>query len=71
MLLNEIVLSEEHPTLAATSMDMMMMAHLGVRERTEADWKAVVEKAGLRFVKIYNYPGVAESVIEAELPVSA
>lgn len=52
-------------------MDMMMMAHLGVRERTEADWKAVVEKAGLRFVKIYNYPGVAESVIEAELPVSA
>lgn len=68
VLLNEIVLSEEHPTIAATSMDMMMLAHFAVRERTEADWKAILEKAGLKFVKIYNYPGVAESVIEAELP---
>jgi hypothetical protein len=67
VLLNEIVLSEEHPTLAATSMDMMMMAHLGVRERTEAHWKAILDKAGLKFLGIYTYPGVAESVIEAEL----
>jgi hypothetical protein len=71
VLLNEIVLSEEHPTLAATSMDMMMLAHFAVRERTEADWKAVVEKAGLTFVKIYSFPGVAESVIEVELAVGA
>lgn len=68
VLLNEIVLSEEQPTLAATSMDMMMLAHFAVRERTEADWKAILENAGLKFLKIYNYPGVAESVIEAELP---
>ncbi|KAI4944314.1 hypothetical protein J4E86_009372 [Alternaria arbusti] len=67
VLLNEIVLSEEKPTIAATSMDMMMLAHLSVRERTEAEWKAIVEKAGLNFLAIYNYPGVAESVIEAEL----
>jgi hypothetical protein len=67
VLLNEIVLSEEHPTLAATSMDMMMLAHLGVQERTEAHWKAIIEKAGLTFLKVYTYPGVAESVIEAEL----
>jgi hypothetical protein len=67
VLLNEIVLSEEHPSLAATSMDMMMLAHFAVRERTETDWKAVVKKAGLKFVKIYKYPGVAESIIEIEL----
>lgn len=67
VLLNEIVLSKENPTIAATSMDMMMLAHFAVRERTEADWKAVLEKAGLKFLNIYNYPGVAESVIEAEL----
>jgi dihydrodipicolinate synthase/N-acetylneuraminate lyase len=47
---------------------MMMLAHLGVRERTEAHWKEIIEKAGLAFVRVYNYPGVAESVIEAELP---
>ncbi|KUJ08860.1 putative O-methyltransferase [Mollisia scopiformis] len=67
VLLNEIVLSEENPTLAAASMDMMMLAHFAVRERTEADWKAILERVGLKFVKIYTYPGVAESVIEAEL----
>jgi hypothetical protein len=70
VLLNEIVLSEENPTIAATSMDMMMLAHLGVRERTEADWKVILEKAGLKFLKIHSYPGVAESVIEAELEES-
>jgi hypothetical protein len=67
VLLNEIVLSEENPTIAATSMDMMMLAHLAVRERTEMEWKVILRKAGLRVLKIYNYPGVAESVIEAEL----
>lgn len=67
VLLNEIVLSEKHPTIAATSMDMMMLAHFAVRERTEADWRAILDKAGLTLLRIYNYPGVAESVIEAEL----
>jgi O-methyltransferase domain len=67
VLLNEIVVSEEHPTLAATSMDMMMLAHFAVRERTESDWKSILAKAGLKFLNIYTYPGVAESLIEAEL----
>lgn len=67
VLFNEIVLSQEKPTLAATSMDMMMLAHFAVRERTEADWKAILAKVGLKVVNIYTYPGVAESLIEAEL----
>ncbi|KAJ5787522.1 hypothetical protein N7457_002512 [Penicillium paradoxum] len=67
VLFNEIVINEENPTLAGTSMDMMMLAHFAVRERTEADWKSLLAKAGLAVVKIHNYPGVAESVIEAEL----
>ncbi|OBT81411.1 hypothetical protein VE02_09916 [Pseudogymnoascus sp. 03VT05] len=67
VLLNEIVVSEEKPTIAATSMDMMMLAHFSVRERTEAEWRAILAKAGLNIVHIYTYPGVAESLIEAEL----
>lgn len=67
VLLNEIVVHEERPTLAATSMDMMMLAHLAVRERTEADWTALLQRAGLRVVQVYSHPGVAESLIEAEL----
>ncbi|KAJ5833105.1 O-methyltransferase [Penicillium riverlandense] len=67
VLLNEIVVSEEKPTLAATSMDMMMLAHFAVRERTEAEWRTILAAAGLKVVNIYTYPGVAESLIEAEL----
>ncbi|KAJ5571123.1 hypothetical protein N7535_004783 [Penicillium sp. DV-2018c] len=67
VLFNEIVINEEKPTLAATNMDMMMLAHFAVMERTEAHWREVLAKVGLKVVKIYNYPGVAESVIEAEL----
>ncbi|KAL4807931.1 S-adenosyl-L-methionine-dependent methyltransferase [Aspergillus unguis] len=67
VLLNEIVVSEEKPTLAATNMDLMMLAHFAVRERTEKEWEDILGRAGLRILKIWTYPGVAESVIEAEL----
>ncbi|GAB1210748.1 hypothetical protein APSETT445_009546 [Aspergillus pseudonomiae] len=67
VLLNEIIVSEEKPTLEATSMDMMMLAHFAVRERTESEWRSILAKARLKLVNIYNYPGVAGSLIEAEL----
>ena len=67
VLINEIVLSEEKPTPAATAMDMMMLAHLDARERTDAEFKALLEKAGYRVVEIISNAGAAESVIEAEL----
>jgi hypothetical protein len=67
VLLNEIVVSEEKPTLAVTNMDLMMLAHFAVRERTEKEWRDILRRTGLRIVKIWTYPGVAESLIEAEL----
>ncbi|KAM3066039.1 hypothetical protein ACMFMG_010622 [Clarireedia jacksonii] len=67
VLVHEIVVSEEKPTLAATSMDMTTLALLATRERTEAEWRSILKEVGLKIVKIYTYPGVAESLIEAEL----
>lgn len=67
VLLDEIVVSEERPTVPATDMDLMMLAHFAVRERSEAEWRCLLENVGLRVVNIYSYPGVAESLIEAEL----
>ncbi|KAJ5187952.1 hypothetical protein N7491_004273 [Penicillium cf. griseofulvum] len=67
VLLNEIVVSEEKPILATTNMDMIMLAHLAVRERAEAEWRYIFTQAGLKVVNIYSYPGVAESLIEPEL----
>ncbi|ROW06485.1 hypothetical protein VMCG_04236 [Cytospora schulzeri] len=67
VLFNEIVVSEEQPTLAATCMDLQMMAHVGVRERTEEQWRTLLAKGGLQVIKVYTYPGCAESLIETEL----
>ncbi|KAI7191773.1 putative hydroxyindole O-methyltransferase [Hortaea werneckii] len=52
VLINEIVLSEEKPTLAATSMDMMMLAHMDARERTESEFRTLLGLAGYRVVDI-------------------
>ncbi|KAJ5336662.1 hypothetical protein MYU51_005707 [Penicillium brevicompactum] len=67
VLLNEIVVDEERPVMSATNMDLIMLAHMGAKERTEADWRSILTRAGLKVVNIYSYPGVAESLIEAEL----
>lgn len=67
VLVHEIVVSDEKPTMAATSMDMMMLANFATKERTEVEWREILEKAGLKMVRIYCYPGVADSLIEAEL----
>lgn len=67
VLFNEIVLSEENPTIQATSMDMMMLAHCDpAYERTEGAWKSLLGKAGYVVRGIYGSEEAAESVIEAE-----
>lgn len=68
VLFNEIVLSEEKPTLHATSMDMMMLAHCDpAYERTERAWRALLGQAGYVVRDIFSSEDAAESVIEAEI----
>ncbi|KAJ5112769.1 O-methyltransferase [Penicillium argentinense] len=68
VLLNEIGVSEKNPTLAATNMDMMMLAHLSVREKIESEGRGgILAQAGLKVVRIYNYPGVTTSLVKADL----
>ncbi|KAF4956712.1 hypothetical protein FSARC_11480 [Fusarium sarcochroum] len=69
ILLNEIVLSEESPSVPATSMDMMMLGHFGEsRERTDMDFRAIAAEAGLEVVEIFTNAASPESVIELALP---
>ncbi|KAH8586596.1 putative O-methyltransferase [Bisporella sp. PMI_857] len=69
VLINEIVVSEENASLAATSMDQLMLVLGAMKERTEGQWREILGKAGYRVLTIWNYPGVAESLIEAEVKV--
>ena len=49
------------------SIDMQMLVHVGMRERTEKEWRTLLSQAGLEVVGIHSSPGVAESLIETEL----
>ncbi|ETS85081.1 hypothetical protein PFICI_03106 [Pestalotiopsis fici W106-1] len=67
VLLFEIVVADDRPSFASTTMDMQMLAHTNGGERTEKDWRRLIDRAGFRVVDIYTYPGVAESVIELDI----
>ncbi|KAF4614375.1 hypothetical protein G7Y89_g15363 [Cudoniella acicularis] len=69
VLINEIVVSEENASLAATSMDQLMLVLGAMKERTEGQWREILGKAGYKVLNIWKYPGVAESLIEAEAEV--
>ena len=46
-----------------TAQDLIMMSLFGAKERSEKDWRALLERGGFKITKIY--PGKIESVIEA------
>ena len=50
-----------------TCFDMVMMALFSSKERTEDDFRALIDKAGLRLVKIWKDPLSVESVLECEV----
>ncbi|KAF4449246.1 O-methyl transferase B [Fusarium albosuccineum] len=69
LLLDELVLPESGANSTATSLDMTMMVAFAAMERTEAQWRNLLEDVGLRFVHMYTYnPGGYETVMDARLP---
>ncbi|KAL2174027.1 S-adenosyl-L-methionine-dependent methyltransferase [Thermothelomyces heterothallicus CBS 202.75] len=69
LLINENVIPGTNADWQATALDLMVMALLSSRERTEEDWRRLLEGAGLKIVKIWSTDkqnGV-ESLIECEL----
>lgn len=54
-----------HPHAAV--FDISMMAFGAAQERTEKEWRALIESAGLRIVEIWRVPGAVQGVIEVGL----
>ncbi len=65
ILIDEIVMPNAGVHWHATCFDMIMMSALGSRERTEADWHALFDAAGLKIKQVYTYfPRQQESIIQ-------
>ncbi|KAK5138106.1 hypothetical protein LTR08_004800 [Meristemomyces frigidus] len=53
------------PRMAA--LDINMMAHFSALERTEKQWRRLLDSVGLRWVKFWELKGSSQGVIEVEM----
>jgi hypothetical protein len=67
ILLNEIVIPDKGANWFGTSVDILMMMVHAAQERTETDWKNLVEKVGLKVTKIWDCGGDPQKILEVEL----
>ncbi|KAI8176976.1 O-methyltransferase mpaG [Colletotrichum sp. SAR 10_65] len=67
LLINENVVPGTGANWQTTALDMMMLTLFASRERTEAQWRSLLEPAGLKIVKIWSKGEGVESLIECEL----
>lgn len=67
LLLNENVIPSTNAYWETTSLDIIMMADFASTERTEKQWRALVESAGLKITRIWTVRRGVESLIECEL----
>lgn len=71
LLINEYVIPDEQAHWVSTALDMAVMAVFSAAERTEQDWKRLLESAGFTISKIWTDEPGTESVIEAEVAYDA
>ena len=68
ILIDEIVIPVKGAHWHATSSDLLMMVFLASFERTEDQWRRLLDSAGLKIVKIYTYNAkMGESITVARL----
>jgi hypothetical protein len=67
ILINENVIPSTNAYWETTSLDIIMMADFASQERTETQWRMLVESVGLKIVKIWTVRRGVESLIECEL----
>lgn len=65
LLINDLVVTDQKEGLFMTRSDMNMLALLGSMERSEKQWRELLEGAGFVVVKIWTKEARYESVIEA------
>ena len=69
ILIDEMVLLDSGVHAQAAQMDMIMMTNFAALERTEKQWCAMLERAGLKIKRFWIYDAsLRHGVIEAVLP---
>ena len=67
LLIHDYVVPETGASLRAASMDLNMMGLFGGMERTESQWRKMLDWTLLEIVKIHTSRSGLESIIEAKI----
>ncbi|RAL03000.1 S-adenosyl-L-methionine-dependent methyltransferase [Aspergillus ibericus CBS 121593] len=67
LLINENVIPDRGAHWQATGLDWVMMGDFAGAERTEAQWRGLLSRAGFRILKIWVGDAWSESLIECEV----
>ena len=67
LLINEYVIPDTGAHWISTALDILMMAVYSSAERSEQNWRRMLEGVGFRITKIWTPEPGTESLIEAEL----
>lgn len=68
LLIHEMLIPEQGASTFHAMLDMTMMCFNAGMERTEKQWRALLEKAGLTVVKVWFAPQAdADGIVEAVL----
>ena len=66
LLIDEIVMPNTGADFMRVHMDIVMISSLAALERTQAQWKTLLKRVGLRCRKVYRYnPGTSDAMLEA------
>ncbi|KAH9883886.1 S-adenosyl-L-methionine-dependent methyltransferase [Xylariomycetidae sp. FL2044] len=67
LVINDFILPDTGCPLLAAEWDLMMLALMSSMERTEAQWRSLLAKAGLYIEGIYQPPGDGQGIIVCTL----
>ncbi|KAL8801694.1 MAG: hypothetical protein Q9182_004288 [Xanthomendoza sp. 2 TL-2023] len=67
LLVNEFVIPDQNAGIVGAMLDITMMSHQGSAERSEGQWRQIIDEAGLKVVNIWTRKEDEESIVEVEL----
>lgn len=67
ILINDLIVPDQGAPWPVTSMDWLMLALGAAKERTERDWRTMIEQVGSKVTGIWAKEQGAKSLIECEL----
>lgn len=65
LIIHEHILPDVNCDLSSACMSVMMMVQVASFERSEKQWRGLLESVGLRQIRFYQPPATGEGIIEA------